>query len=418
MRPDVLTSRISQYVDPLSIALERKLWNPLVTMLTQEVHIPDVDGEVKATVVGHEVHSNNPGVRFMVISGEHGDEKGAIETVVQLTKEVPHILKSGIFVAIPEAHPEAINNDTRNSPVALFQPEGDLNRNYTWDNPVNFIQKRAQTILRYLKGHYHDAKRQNAGKKLHLKYPAIVISAHTEDPITAEIDNDFNVVSYIRIDHTNDDELLGYLIKTAIVSGLPWVMEAPPGEYSENLDMASSAVLVRENIPSLVMEIGAGGGVDERDVKIGVEAFKNIMAHFEMIEKPPESNFLSLLPKIGDGKKALYISEAKVYTQTGENPPNLNPKGRLRLTNMKAGELVKKGQEIGTIENPDRPFEAPEKVFAASDGYVLALAPQAFHFGHDENNIAYYSAVELDGPIGDRINRIYKEQRQLLGLEQ
>lgn len=368
--------------------------------------------------VCHEVMGGKPGFFIGITAGTHGDEETSIEIAHTIAGNASLELVEGALVAIPWANPGAVMRRSRLTPHVVFG-EADLNRAFTTVPDGSSIQQHAYSILRYFQRHYREngARSQEAGIIPKWPFTGLTVDVHTEDTITGTTPES-DVLPYIRIDPVDNDELLGFMIRCAMVAGVPWVMEyTPEGYKEEGLDRSLTAVLAQKvGIPAITFEAGPGGGVFPRFVEITQNVFANLFRYFHMRLRDQENvegvwaegpNPLSSLPRVSHQGYPLRLADAYACDAKGNT---IETPGRLYLDRIKPGQFVKQGQQIGRLEHSYSLREPPLPVYAPFDGAVLSVTPVQFR--HGKGTLAYMAAV----PITDdeRLIKIYREQRLLI----
>ncbi len=367
----------------------------------------------------HEVIGSEPEFLIGLNAGTHGDEETSIVAVQNIVRGASFGLVAGKLVAIPYANPGAIE---RRSRLVDYTPSGeaDLNRSFTL-KPASKIEQHAFAILDYFRKHYESqqASKKQRGEDVSSQWPfgGLIIDLHTEDIISGS-SPESNVLPYLRIDPSENDDLLGFTMYCAIVAGIPWVMEYATESYKEEgLDRSLTAVLGQQlNIPAITFEAGPGGAVFPRFVTMADQVMQRLFEHFKMrIQDQPDvegtwsedPDLIGKLPQIGDGNFPLKLDDAYACDQDGKP---IESQGRLILDQIKPGDFVRKGQPIGRIEDSVVPWKESIVVFAPFDGWVLSESPVQIR--HQKGTLAYMAAV----PITDdeRLIRIYRKQKELL----
>lgn len=370
------------------------------------------------TLTVHEIEAQNPGFLLGVNSGTHGSEDTSVIAALEICKIARDELSAGTVVGLPIANLGGVlitgdrgiiykdPNDERKDlnrvmKEALGATPGERRR----------IIKHAKAIIDIFSAAYEISKQKIGEKKIPFPFTGLVIDLHTED----ENANSDDVLPYARLDPTANDELLGFMIYCAEVSGIPWVMEYDEESYKkEGLEESLTAALVQQlGIPAITIELGPIGRTDPRFVNYGKALAHKIMCHFKMLATNVEG--------ISPSDPAASLREIK---KMGVGQPlrlrdayRTDPQGKLLHTSgichlqVKPGDFVEEGQLVGYLENEfSLRGDGRTPICAPFTGWVLSTSGSTVFRG--EHDLAYTAAVpELD----PRIVRLHQEQLTLLG---
>jgi uncharacterized protein len=152
----------------------------------------------------------------------------------------------------------------------------------------------------------------------------------------------------------------------ALAFGLPYVLtvskpfQAAKGRRAGAAGLSSYAAAAEKRVPSILAEAGGVGQMQEEAVALLAQGVINVMKHLLMIAG--EHPHLNPLPSKGEEGGATVLTRFKwLYTKyQGVWYPKVG-----------AGDLVKKGQEIGTVG--DLFGDTLEKIVSPVNGVILFL---------------------------------------------
>jgi predicted deacylase len=145
----------------------------------------------------------------------------------------------------------------------------------------------------------------------------------------------------------------------AMAFGLPYVLTVSK-RIQPSKGQSSYAAAVERGVPSILAEAGGVGQMQEEAVALLVDGVAKVMRHLGMIER--EFPHLNPLPNKGEEGNVTVLTKFEwVYTKhQGIWYPKVGP-----------GDLVKKGQEIGTVR--DLFGDTLEQVVSPVNGVILFL---------------------------------------------
>lgn len=400
---------------------------PSVNILTVPLEY-EKDARLNKLIV-RRIEGKLPGFALSLNSGTHGREDTSIEVNWRISERAEHTLERGTVTSLLVASPRGALKDGTRTIVYDHGGEAiDPNRVV----PVNLDDAISELTPAQLHGKtYRDIHRaaieDNRGNEQNLKvkppYPGLVIDFHTEDETDS---NREDVVPYVRIDPTDDDEMLGFTIYCAEVMGLPWVIDYAEDEYQkEGLYGSLTGALVHhkekdKRIPGITIELGPEGRVDVQFLRYGIAAVENLMIHFEMIKSAeyegdwyhhPQRQLQELEDIFLDRRGPLRLKDTIWVDTRGEH---IDSYDKLHL-DVKPGDYVLSFKSGGAPIGCLKPLDALSEedyipVYSDVDGFVLSSGGREI-YRPEKGGLAYLAAVEVDDP---RINRIYQEQLKKL----
>jgi len=285
-------------------------------MPTRQFHIVPVttlaNGH-QVTLPVHVVRGDNPGPRLGLVSGVHGDEPMAVETVRRILNTVSQAADfKGEIVAVPVANPYAHMALTRNTPL-----DGEnLNRIFPGTPTGSITQQFAHVLLEIFLGKVD-----------------YLIDFHSGGNLAC--------VDYAYI---HDD---GAELSKAYGTKLLYRGPGYAGSFTS---------ITRDNgIPAVVSELGGGSQRIGHYLRQGVRGATNVMRHLGMLDGPVETT---------EGQR---IVDELVILQPRNGGILLSEVGPDRL-----GEQVPAGTVLGRVVNPHT-FEELEVIRAPFEQSIMVL---------------------------------------------
>lgn len=287
-----------------------------------------------------------PGPTIWLCAASHGDEVNGIEVIQRVFGHLKRgSLKKGSVYALPLVNPMGFEMIRRDNP---YDTE-DINRNFPGDPNGSTTERLTNAIFNSI---------------IETK-PDLVLDLHADTQKS---------IPYIIIDQPTaaKKEAKDTIEKSwdlADKFGITVIYDIDVEGYKKyNVDKSLTAALINRNqIPAFSVELGGPKIIDERFVRIGVHGIKNILHHFQMIEK--------------NGKP--WVSETKIKTKERmglvENITS-SESGIIEFL-VKPGQFVKTGNALAKITNVLGKIE--EIVFATRDCYIIALNDYAVSFPGD-----------------------------------
>ncbi len=269
--------------------------------------------------------SANPGPTLWITGCIHGDEVGGIVVIQEIFKRIRArgLIRGKVF-ALPLMNPMGFETASRN---IIYSME-DLNRSFPGTPSGTLAQRIADKIFTTI---------TETG-------PDLVIDLH----------NDWiKSIPYCLIDPVNEsfssgvyDIIPGMAEKTGLL--IVCDSETIPGSFSYNL--------IKNGIPSFIMELGESYVVNEKNIELGIGAILNVMTYFGMTDPGHKSAPYPLTEE--------FLGTIYNYT----TKPLSSSSGIIRFME-KPGNRVKKGQTIARIYNTFGKLQ--EAVISQSDGIIL-----------------------------------------------
>jgi uncharacterized protein len=278
--------------------------------------------------------SENPGPLIWITACSHGDEVSGIVVVQEIFKHIRRRLLCGTIQSFPLMNPLGFEMGSRN----ISQSGEDLNRSFPGNPSGSLGERIAHRIF-------------NAITE---EKPALVLDLH----------NDWiESIPYILLDHDPGD-LKNTAYKDSISvskkAGLCLIVD------TESIEKSLSYNLLLRNIPALTLELGKPNVVSEANVKYGLEAIWNMLAHFGMVSDQDEPFHYPLAPGYGQGRLLKYSDK-----------PYGSKTGILRFM-VKPGDVVETGQRLA--KNVNAFGKLQETINAIDDAIVLGYSDSSAVF--------------------------------------
>ncbi len=250
------------------------------------------------------IKSNIPGPKICLTAGVHGDEIGGCVIVQELINKLhKNQIIRGELHAFPMLNPSGFEESTR------FLNGEDLNRVFPGKENGTMAQRTAYLIF----------------KKILEDKPELVIDIH----------NDWRKsIQYAAIDpkpNSTSKEIYQQTEKFAKSLAIPLILD------TDGITNSLSYHLLKNNISSIVLELGAYQIVKEREIDQGVNILLKILKDFDMIEKD-----------IGTIEEDNRI-KGKILKYSQEPMPKRKGIARFSIV---PGQIVKKGQILIKIYSP------------------------------------------------------------------
>ena len=269
--------------------------------------------------------SEVPGPHIWVTACGHGDEVSGIVVVQEIFRKIRQRLQCGAILSFPLMNPLGFEVGSRN----ITQSREDLNRSFPGNPNGSLGERIAYRIF----------------SAITEEKPALVLDLH----------NDWiESIPYILLDCDPGrlyEKTYQESIEVSKKTGLCLIVD------TENIKSSLSYNLMIRNIPALTLELGKPKVVSEMNVRYGVEAIWNILAHFGMIAPRNEPFEYPLAPGYGQGRLLRYSDK-----------PYGSKTGILRFM-AKPGDVVKAGQRLARNVNAFGKLQ--ETITALEDAIVL-----------------------------------------------
>ena len=253
----------------------------------------------------------NPGPVLLLTAGLHGDELNGIETLRSMIQRGLLRPKAGTIVAIPIVNIYGFLQNAR------YLPDGkDLNRSFPGSKTGSLARRVADVIMRDIIPQIDYGIDFHTGGANITNYPQIrMVFGHKDNELLAE------------------------------AFGAPFTLNSPLIDKS----FRKAASLKGKSI--IVFEGGESQRFDPFAIKEGEKGALRVMKSLKMIDDAPEVNHTKHRLMESNWLRAKYSGIFHFY--------------------VKAGDLVKKNQVVGTITDPYG--ESEFKIKVKQPGYVIGL---------------------------------------------
>ena len=277
-----------------------------------KLNVSKLPSGTEIDILAHIFRSKKPGPTVLILGGLHGDEINGVEIVRKAINEKTFSnLKCGTVIAIPLLNVYGFINFSRDLPDGK-----DINRSFPGNSKGSLASRVAKQLTRHI-----------------LPLVDFGIDFHTGG-------RSIHNVPQVRIDTTIPESE-----NLAKIFNPPFIIK------SKIIPKSLRKECNKLKIPMLVFEGGESLRIHKESVKVGLKGIKNILHNHKMITRKNETN-----------NKVVFIKESHWIraSYAGIFKPEI-----------KAGELVKKDQILGTISTP---FETKiKRIKARKDGYVFGL---------------------------------------------
>lgn len=300
-------------------------------MKTGLLKIPEFFADGQSMEIPYMVlHGKEEGKTLYVQVAQHGSEVMGLESLRRLiTSLEPELMEGTLIYCLP--NPLAFREKAR---ATIFDPKpGGMNRVWPGDPEGSLTERMAHLIWTELISHADE-----------------VVDLHTAgrgNPVWVYYEAD-GVSELTPTETANRSEEMAYLFGAPIL-----YLEAEAYGGRKTL----RAACVDNGIPAIVPELGGFSQFNEDIINIAYNGVRNIMINLGLIEGDmviPEKQVK--LEWLGDMKK--FYAYAK--------------KGGVFMSEVKMGDVVKKGDRIGFIYSP-RTFEVLDELKAPQDGYIFTI---------------------------------------------
>jgi predicted deacylase len=281
------------------------------------------------------IDTNIAGPIVVVTSNVHGDEPTGIGIVHNLVRCLPGLLSSGAVHMYPTLNPGGLAAATR----VLPDDGQDLNRAFPG-------QSRGMASSR----HAHCVWTDILSRSL-----TVLIDLHTD--VTGAIP--YAITDRV-LDMRNRRKLSSTCQRLALASGLTTLREYPRDRYQRfSLDRSLSGAMVnREGIPAVTLEVGPRNRLDPQAIAVGTSAVLGVLTELGLVDVPAQA----------------HPSQKNGGPWRRESGPRTNHTGVL-IPRVRSGDTLERGRvmaEVRTIRG-----DVLETLSARSKGFVVALADRA-----------------------------------------
>jgi len=297
---------------------------------------PDIDlmAEGKATGfvrVPHSVHrsaygwipipivriKNGDGPNVLMQAGNHGDEW---EGQIALGNLIRGLEPRDIM---PSANFPAAMAGLRTSPI----DEGNLNRSFPGDPNGTITEQIAYFIEHVLLPGFDYSFDFHSGGSSLAYIPSALAPRHG--------------------DAARTEKVIGML--KAFGAPVAYLADAPQGG-----GRTFTSASLRQGVVSMGTELGGGGLVTQRSLKVAEDGMRRVLAHIGLLQGPVPAPTPTRLTELGGDDYYVYASEGGLFEPLAE-----------------LGDEIKKGQPAARIHFHHTPWRAPELLPFKRDGLVL-----------------------------------------------
>jgi len=280
-----------------------------------------------------------PGPVLFVNAGVHGGEYPAIEAVIRLSNTLDPKKIAGTVILMPVMNLPAFRART---PFVCPVDNVNPNRVFPGDPTGSYSEQMTHALINEFVVHA-DAYVDLHGGDIPEALVPFVICRHGHDDVSVKSK------------------------QMALAFELPYVLTVSkpvqPGKGS-----SSYAAAAEKGVPSILAEAGGVGQMQEDAVALLVQGVINVMRHLDMLDNDKVESHTETNSKPKPKKTAHSAVATTVLTRfewlyakrEGMWYPNVGP-----------GDLVKKGQEIGTVR--DLFGDTLEKIISPVNGVILFL---------------------------------------------
>ena len=287
-----------------------------------------------------ELAGSKDGPTLSIIAGVHGSEYPGIEAALRLISQVELEKMRGRLRIVPIMNmPAFLNRTEAVCPIDGKNP----NRAFPGNPEGSYTDIMAHLVFEHV-----------------VRGSDAVLNVHGGDIFEA-------LVPYAGIGASTESEIDQSCRELGLAYDLPFLVRfAVPHDSSTGLDLNSA--VQASGTPSILVEAGGNGLLDEKNVQIHLKGFRNCMRHLGMIDGPA----------VRDSKTRECISDFWRTKKTGVFYPSVT-----------LGQRVGEGEEIGILK--DWFGDEIDRVKAARDAWIIAIVttPAAV-----ENSIIYQVAYE------------------------
>jgi predicted deacylase len=272
-----------------------------------------------------------PGPVLFVNGGVHGGEYPAIEAVIRLSNTLDPKKIAGTVILMPVMNLPAFRART---PFVCPIDNVNPNRVFPGDPTGSYSEQMTHALINEFVVHA-DAYIDLHGGDIPEALVPFVICKHGDDDVSAKSK------------------------QMALAFELPFVLTVSkpvkPGKGSP-----SYAAAAEKGVPSILAEAGGIGQMQEKAVALLVQGVMNVLRHLDMIDADGAREIKKSAAQKARGKTILTKFEWLYAKHEGMWYPKVGP-----------GDLVKKGQAVGTIG--DLFGDTLEKIVSPANGVILFL---------------------------------------------
>ncbi len=277
-----------------------------------------------------EIYSAQDGPTVWLTGCMHGDEIGGTVVIHEIFKKLKGRLLKGRIMAFPLMNPFGFETISRN----ISYSKEDLNRSFPGNKAGTLAERIASIIF----------------LKIINTKPSLVIDLH----------NDWKKSIPHALSELVDSPAINDLVlKYSKMTGLLQV------EDTDKIYSSLTYNLMKENIPSLVLELGESFIINEQNIEVGINAIWNILVNLEMVAKQNDLYQFPISPE--------YLENTLLYSCL----PLSSTSGIVRFF-KNPGDKVKRGQKIAKVSNAYG--KQVEIIYAIANGIIIGQTDTALAF--------------------------------------
>jgi predicted deacylase len=269
------------------------------------------------------VLANGPGPTLLLVAGNHGDEYEGQVALSRFMRELDVAEMRGRIIILPAANLPAATAGTRLSPI----DNGNLNRSFGIGGrtPTGILASFIETQL--------------------LPLASCVIDLHSGG-------RSMDYLPSVFVQDAQTDDLRARTHRMVTAFGAPWCFVKPHDPVETTMLGASG----RAGVPYLSTELSGGERLNRDCVELALGGIRRVMSELGMIDVAPSDRHDQTWLTLPDWNAFSYAEAAGVFEL-------MQP----------LGAELKKGDLLGVIHVPERPFAEPLPVHVRRDGVLVCI---------------------------------------------
>jgi uncharacterized protein len=282
-----------------------------------------------------------PGPVLFVNAGVHGGEYPAIQAVIRLSNTLDPKKIAGTVILMPVMNLPAFRTRT---PFVCPIDNVNPNRVFPGDPKGSYSEQMTHALINEFVVHADAYIDLHGGDIPEALVPFVICRSATE-PVEA-------VKSSVEAQSK----------QMAMAFGLPYVLTvSKPVQPSKG--SSSYAAAAEKGVPAILAEAGGVGQLQQDQVELLVDGVQRVMEHLGMVEADSFKSEIQMQQKVRRSQTATTVLRKFEWLYTAH--------AGMWYSRVAAGDVVKKGQEIGTVG--DLFGDVLEKIISPVDGVVLFL---------------------------------------------